>query len=71
MILFQYSWSFANNQIKDNIVTWIEGGMWNLGIVKASNNNSKAMNPNMTAEFTANFTMIKPDGRQPISQSYN
>ena len=57
---------FANNQIKDNIVTWIEGGMWNLDIVKASNNNS-AMTPNMTAEFTVNFAMIKPDDRQPIS----
>jgi len=52
---------FANNQIKDNIVTWIEGGMWNLDIVKVSNN-SRAMTPNMTAEFTSNFTMIKPDG---------
>jgi hypothetical protein len=52
---------FANNQIKDNIVTWIEGGMWNLDIAKMSNN-SRAMTPNMTAEFTANFTMIKPDG---------
>ena len=52
---------FANNQIKDNIVTWIEGGMWNLDIAKVSNN-SRAMTPNMTADFTANFTMIKPDG---------
>ena len=52
---------FANNQIKDNIVTWIEGGMWNLDIVKVSNN-SRATTPNMTAEFTSNFTMIKPDG---------
>ena len=52
---------FANNQIKDNVVTWIQGGVWNLDIVNASNN-SRAMTPNMTAEFTANFTMIKPDG---------
>ena len=53
---------FANNQIKDNVVSWIEGGMWNLDILKVSNNNGKEMTPNMTAEFTANFTMIKPDG---------
>jgi hypothetical protein len=52
---------FANNQIKDNVVTWIEGGMWSLNIVNVSNNN-RTMTLNMTAEFTANFTMIKPDG---------
>jgi hypothetical protein len=31
---------FANNQIKDNVVSWIEDGMWNLDIVKESNNNN-------------------------------
>jgi hypothetical protein len=51
---------FANNQIKDNVVTWIEGGMWNLNIEGIKNISATA--PNMTAEFTANFTMIKPDG---------
>ena len=51
---------FANNQIKDNVVTWIEGGMWNLNIEEIKNRSVTA--PNMTAEFTANFTMIKPDG---------
>ena len=35
--------------------------MWNLAIVNVSNN-TRAMTPNMTAEFTAKFTMIKPDG---------
>jgi hypothetical protein len=51
---------FANNQIKENVVTWIEGGMWNLDIKESKNDSVKT--PNMTAEFTANFTMIKPDG---------
>jgi hypothetical protein len=51
---------FANNQIKDNVVTWIEGGMWNLNIEGIKNISATA--PNMTAEFTSNFTMIKPDG---------
>ena len=51
---------FANNQIKNNVVTWIEGGMWNLNIEEIKNGSVTA--PNMTAEFTANFTMIKPDG---------
>jgi hypothetical protein len=51
---------FANNQIQDNVVTWIQGGMWNLDI-KGSENKS-VNSPNMTAAFDANFTMIKPDG---------
>ena len=50
---------FANNQIKDNIVTWIQGGMWNLDIKESINESLRT--PNMTADFTANFTMIKPD----------
>lgn len=61
---------FANNQIKDDVVTWIEGGMWNLNIVKKSNNSSE-MNSNWTAEFTANFTMIKPDGSLSHSHVIN
>lgn len=60
---------FANNQIQDGIVTWIEGGIWNLDIVKASNNNT--MTSNMTAGFTANFTMIKPDGSLSHSHVIN
>lgn len=51
---------FANNQIRDNVVTWIQGGMWSLAI-KGSENKSNNP-PNMTAAFNANFTMIKPDG---------
>jgi hypothetical protein len=64
---------FANNQIKDGVVTWIQGGYWNLQIINMSNNgdndnqisnsnsNSSGGNNN-TATFLANFTMIKPDG---------
>lgn len=60
---------FANNQIRDGVVTWIQGGYWSLQIVdvsdnsdnnnQISNNNS---NTNNTANFLANFTMIRPDG---------
>jgi len=52
---------FANNQIQDNIVTWIQGGMWSLDI-KGSENKTHDSSKNMTAVFNANFTMIKPDG---------
>lgn len=51
---------FANNQIQDNIVAWIQGGMWSLDIKDSENKNDNSSN--MTAYFDANFTMIKPDG---------
>ena len=68
-IIAQASGHFANNQIKDGIVTWIQGGLWNLQIkslpINNTRNNTGGNNtekPNMTAVFNANFTMIKPDG---------
>jgi len=51
---------FANNQMKDGTVTWIQGGLWNLEIDNSSNKNTE--NPIMSATFNANFTMIRPDG---------
>lgn len=62
---------FANNQIQGGIVNWIEGGIWNLGIVKVKASNNNTMASNMTAEFTANFTMIKPDGSLSHSHVIN
>ncbi len=57
---------FANNQIRDGVVTWIQGGYWNLQIVDISDNsdndNQISNNTNSTANFLANFTMIRPDG---------
>ena len=58
---------FANNQINDGVVTWIQGGYWNLQIIDVSNNGDNddhiSYNKNnKTANFLANFTMIKPDG---------
>ena len=51
---------FANNQMKDGVVTWIQGGLWNLQIDNSSNKNVDK--PNMSALFNANFSMIRPDG---------
>ncbi|MGN6559318.1 MAG: hypothetical protein ACTHJ2_02225 [Candidatus Nitrosocosmicus sp.] len=70
---------FANNQIKDGIVTWIQGGLWDLLIKNATvNNNSDIFHnnntfkkPNITAVFNANFTMIKPDGSLSHSHKIN
>src|SRR5919107_2383601 len=55
---------FANNQLKDGIVTWIQGGFWNLNINNITNsndnnnNNTQITNYNGIANFIANFTMI-------------
>ncbi len=66
---------FANNQIKDGIVTWIQGGFWELTINNITNdsnlnNNNILINNNSSeADFIANFTMIKPDGS--LSHNHN
>jgi len=69
---------FANNQIKDGIVTWIQGGFWELKINNIitndssnvnNNNNILINNNNGKADFIANFTMIKPDGS--LSHNHN
>jgi hypothetical protein len=68
-VIAQASGRFANNQIKDGIVTWIQGGLWNLQIQSLPYNNITNNTteihigkPKITAAFNANFTMIKPDG---------
>jgi hypothetical protein len=77
-IITQASGHFANNQIKDGIVTWIQGGLWELQIKSLPNNNTSyntsgnnIEKPNMTAVFNANFTMIKPDGSLSHSHLIN
>lgn len=66
---------FANNQIKDGIVSWIQGGLWELKINNLTsatnvNNMNNLINDNSTsANFIANFTMIKPDGT--LSHNHN
>ena len=65
---------FANNQIKDGIVTWIQGGFWELKIndtANSNNNNTQLINNNNNnkSNFNANFTMIKPDGS--LYQNHN
>ena len=63
--IMEASGHFANNQIKDGVVTWIQGGFWNLQITNDTNvgeNNYKTRAGNYTANFLANFTMIRPDG---------
>ena len=69
---------FANNQIKNGIVTWIQGGFWELTINNITNDSSSNLNNNNNilinnniskADFIANFTMIRPDGS--LSHNHN
>ena len=63
--VIEASGHFANNQIENGTVTWIQGGLWHLDIYNSSsnaNNETNSMNNIYTADFSANFTMIKPDG---------
>jgi hypothetical protein len=58
---------FANNQIENGSVTWIQGGLWHLEIFNSTTNISSANADKNSinaakADFTANFTMVKPDG---------
>lgn len=59
-LLVLASGHFANNQMEKGIVTWIQGGLWNLEIKDSSDKNMN--DSNTSATFNANFTMIKPDG---------
>lgn len=56
---------FANNQVENGSVTWIQGGLWHLAIYNSTTGSNDGNNNNNNAakaNFTANFTMVKPDG---------
>ena len=61
---------FANNQIENDSVSWIQGGLWYLAVYNSSSSSSS---PNNTtgakAIFSGNFTMVKPDGSQTHEHS--
>jgi hypothetical protein len=64
--VIEASGHFANNQIENGTITWIQGGLWHLDIYNSTtsnpNNETNSLNNIYTADFSANFTMIKPDG---------
>ncbi|HEY6534649.1 MAG TPA: hypothetical protein VIY08_02395 [Candidatus Nitrosocosmicus sp.] len=72
-IIVEAAGHFANNQLKDGTVQWIQGGLWNLKIKTVNEDNisntENTGSPNMKAIFSANFTMIKPDGS--LSHNHN
>jgi hypothetical protein len=74
----QASGHFANNQIQNGSVTWIQGGLWNLVVHNNTNMNNKISNNTAVspisspkAAFSANFTMVKPDGSDSHIHSIN
>ena len=75
----QASDHFANNQIQNGSVTWIQGGLWDLVVSNNTNMNNRISNntaaaapvPSPKAAFSANFTMVKPDGSESHIHSIN
>jgi hypothetical protein len=71
----QASGHFANNQIQNGSVTWIQGGLWNLVHNNTSITNQISKNTTSPtfpiAAFSANFTMVKPDGGESNMHSIN
>jgi hypothetical protein len=53
---------FANNQISNGVVTWIQGGFWSFSVFILHTDLDKSTSNSYQAYFEANFTMIKPDG---------
>jgi hypothetical protein len=75
----QASGHFANNQIQNGTVTWIQGGLWDLVVRNNTDMNNQISNntvaaapvPSPKADFSANFTMVKPDGSESHVHSIN
>jgi hypothetical protein len=64
---------FANNQIENDAVSWIQGGLWHLAVYNSSSFSSSTPNSTTGAKaiFSGNFTMVKPDGSQTHEHSVN
>src|SRR5215216_2995853 len=66
-VIVEASGHFANNQIENGTVTWIQGGLWHLEIYNSTTSNpnnrtTSIMNNNYTGDFSSNFTMVRPNG---------
>jgi hypothetical protein len=62
---------FANNQIENDSVSWIQGGLWHLAVYNSSSSTSSPNSTNNSAKaiFSGNFTMVKPDGTETHEHS--
>jgi hypothetical protein len=66
--VIEASGHFANNQMENDSVSWIQGGLWHLAVYNSSLSSSNDSN-GAKAIFTGNFTMVKPDGSQTHEHS--
>jgi hypothetical protein len=72
--VIEASGHFANNQIENDSVSWIQGGLWHLAVYNSSSSPSSPPSNSSTgakATFSGNFTMVKPDGSQTHEHSVN
>jgi hypothetical protein len=71
--VIEASGHFANNQIENDSVSWIQGGLWHLAVYNSSSFSSSTPNSTTGAKaiFSGNFTMVKPDGSQTHEHSVN
>ena len=63
--VIEASGQFANNQIENDSVSWIQGGLWHLAVYNSSLSSSSS---NGTIEAKAVFS-VKPDGSQTHEHS--
>jgi hypothetical protein len=63
--VIEASGHFANNQIENDSVSWIQGGLWHIAVYNSSSfSSSSNSTTGAKAIFSGNFTMVKPDGSQ-------
>ncbi|MFL6340059.1 MAG: hypothetical protein ACJ72U_00755, partial [Nitrososphaeraceae archaeon] len=64
--VIEASGHFANNQIENDSVSWIQGGLWHIAVYNSSSSSSSTNDSTNGAKaiFSGNFTMVKPDGSQ-------
>jgi hypothetical protein len=69
--VIEASGHFANNQIENDSVSWIQGGLWHLVVYNSSSSPSSTQNSTTGAKaiFSGNFTMVKPDGSETHEHS--
>ncbi|HET7283740.1 MAG TPA: hypothetical protein VFI70_03575 [Nitrososphaeraceae archaeon] len=69
--VIEASGHFANNQIENDSVSWIQGGLWYLLVHNSSSSSPNSANGTIKAIFSGNFTMVKPDGSESHEHSIN
>ena len=67
--VIEASGHFANNQIENDSVSWIQGGLWHLEVYNSTSSINNNNNTAPKAVFSGNFTMVKPDGSESHEHS--